>query len=112
MKQNRRKHNPSFKARVALGAVKGEETTAELAGMMLSLQTAGRHNTNLARPAHVVPFSVDALELPVCLNSSPICLIRKAFLLQSFTTNTAYMYWYPAKPSRYRHFTIHALFWQ
>ena len=31
MKQNRRKHNPSFKARVVLEAVKGEETTAELA---------------------------------------------------------------------------------
>jgi len=31
MKQNRRKHSPSFKARVALGALKGEETTAELA---------------------------------------------------------------------------------
>jgi transposase len=31
MKQNRRKHNPSFKAKVALEALKGEETTAELA---------------------------------------------------------------------------------
>jgi len=31
MKQNRRKHSPSFKARVALEAVKGEETIAELA---------------------------------------------------------------------------------
>jgi len=31
MKQNRRKHSPSFKARVALEAVKGEETMAELA---------------------------------------------------------------------------------
>ncbi len=31
MKQNRRKHSPSFKARVAMEAVKGEETTAELA---------------------------------------------------------------------------------
>jgi len=31
MKQNRRKHNPSFKARVALEALKGEETTTELA---------------------------------------------------------------------------------
>jgi len=31
MKQNRRKHNPSFKARVALEAFKGEETIAELA---------------------------------------------------------------------------------
>ena len=30
MKQNRRKHSPSFKARVALEALKGEETTAEL----------------------------------------------------------------------------------
>jgi len=31
MKQSRRKHSPSFKARVALEALKGEETTAELA---------------------------------------------------------------------------------
>ena len=31
MKQNRRKHNPSFKAKVALEALKGEETTAEIA---------------------------------------------------------------------------------
>jgi transposase len=31
MKQNRRKHSPSFKARVALEALKGDETTAELA---------------------------------------------------------------------------------
>jgi transposase-like protein len=31
MKQNRTKHNPSFKARVALEALKGEETIAELA---------------------------------------------------------------------------------
>jgi transposase-like protein len=31
MKKNRRKHSPSFKARVALEAVKGDETTAELA---------------------------------------------------------------------------------
>jgi transposase len=32
MKQSRRKHRPSFKAKVALEALKGEETTAELAG--------------------------------------------------------------------------------
>ena len=31
MKQNRRKHSPSFKAKVALEALKGEEATAELA---------------------------------------------------------------------------------
>jgi transposase len=31
MKQNRRKHSPSFKAKVAMEALKGEETTAELA---------------------------------------------------------------------------------
>jgi transposase len=30
MKKNRRKHSPSFKARVALEALKGEETIAEL----------------------------------------------------------------------------------
>ena len=31
MKQNRRSHSPSLKAKVALEALKGEETTAELA---------------------------------------------------------------------------------
>ena len=31
MNKNRRKHSPSFKAKVALEALKGEETTAELA---------------------------------------------------------------------------------
>jgi transposase-like protein len=31
MKQNRRKHSPSFKAKVALEALKGYETTADLA---------------------------------------------------------------------------------
>ena len=31
MKQNRRKHSPSFRAKVALEALKGEETIAELA---------------------------------------------------------------------------------
>ncbi len=31
MKQSRRKHSPSFKARVALEALKGEETVAEVA---------------------------------------------------------------------------------
>lgn len=31
MKEHRRKHSPSFKARVALEALKGEETVAQLA---------------------------------------------------------------------------------
>lgn len=31
MKQSRRKHTPAFKAKVALEALKGEETVAELA---------------------------------------------------------------------------------
>ena len=31
MKQNRRKHSPSFRARVTLETIKGEETTTELA---------------------------------------------------------------------------------
>jgi len=31
MKEHRRKHSPSFKARVALEALKGEETIAQLA---------------------------------------------------------------------------------
>jgi transposase len=31
MKEHRRKHSPSFKARVALEALKGEETMAQLA---------------------------------------------------------------------------------
>ena len=32
MTGNRRKHNPAFKAKVALEALKGEETVAQLAG--------------------------------------------------------------------------------
>ena len=43
MKQNRRKHSPSFKARVALEALKGEETIAEL---------ANRYGSTLARFAN------------------------------------------------------------
>ena len=31
MKENRRKHSPSFKAKVALEALKGEETVAQIA---------------------------------------------------------------------------------
>ena len=31
MSQGRRKHNPAFKAKVALQAVRGEETAAQLA---------------------------------------------------------------------------------
>jgi len=31
VKQNRRKHSPAFKARVALEALKGEETVAQIA---------------------------------------------------------------------------------
>jgi transposase-like protein len=31
MKENRRKHSPSFKAKVALEALKGEETIAQIA---------------------------------------------------------------------------------
>jgi transposase-like protein len=31
LKQNRRKHNPAFKAKVALEALKGEQTIAKLA---------------------------------------------------------------------------------
>ena len=31
MKQSRKKHNPAFKAKVALAALKGEEITAEIA---------------------------------------------------------------------------------
>lgn len=31
MKEHRRKHSPSFKARVAIEALKGEETIAQLA---------------------------------------------------------------------------------
>jgi transposase len=31
MKHSRKKHSPSFKAKVALEALKGEETTAEIA---------------------------------------------------------------------------------
>ena len=32
MKRNRRKHSPAFKAKVAMEALKGEETVAQLAG--------------------------------------------------------------------------------
>jgi transposase len=32
MKPNRRKHSPAFKAKVAMEAIKGEQTVAELSG--------------------------------------------------------------------------------
>jgi putative pyruvate formate lyase activating enzyme len=37
--------------------------SAELAGMMLSLQAKGCHNINLVSPTHVVPFILEALEV-------------------------------------------------
>ncbi len=39
MKQNRRRHSPSFKARVALEALKGEEAVAELASRFAHFKT-------------------------------------------------------------------------
>ena len=39
--------------------------SAELAGMMLSLQTKGCHNINLVSPTHVVPFILETLEIAV-----------------------------------------------
>jgi len=32
MRRNRRRHNPAFKAKVAMEALKGEETVAQLGG--------------------------------------------------------------------------------
>ena len=37
MAQGRRKHSPAFKAKVALEAVKGEETVAQLAALIARL---------------------------------------------------------------------------
>jgi len=37
--------------------------SAELAGMMLSLQSKGCHNINLVSPTHAVPFILEALEI-------------------------------------------------
>jgi transposase len=36
MQQSRKKHSPAFKAKVALAALKGEETTAEIAAALRS----------------------------------------------------------------------------
>jgi transposase len=36
MKQSRKKHSPAFKAKVALEALKGEETTVEIASRLRS----------------------------------------------------------------------------
>ena len=55
MKQNRRKHNPSFKAKVALEALKGEETIAEL---------ASRHEVH---PGQVRKWKKDLAEGAACI---------------------------------------------
>ena len=43
MKQSRKKHSPAFKAKVALEALKGEETTAEIAGRFEVHPSPGPH---------------------------------------------------------------------
>src|SRR5882757_21284 len=57
----RRNHSPAFKARVALEALKGEKTTAELAAQyeVHPTQITSRKNELLQRATEVVRISMD-----------------------------------------------------
>ncbi len=52
MSKKRRNHAPQFKAKVALAAIKGDETLSNLASVMTSMQilsSSGRNNCSIAQ---------------------------------------------------------------
>ena len=66
MSQGRRKHNPSFKAKVALEATKGEETVAQLAAWLRFIPVRSRRGKRLCwkgRPASSVRITRNARKL-------------------------------------------------
>ena len=61
MSQGRRKHSPAFKAKVALEAVKGEETVAQLAAgtkSTLARFRPGRRTSPMAPPASLATVRI------------------------------------------------------
>ena len=57
MKQNQRKHSPSFKAKVAMEALKGKETTAELSSLPWALNV----EANLVTEALIVEENMESI---------------------------------------------------
>ena len=79
MPKDRRKHSPAFKAKVALEAVRGEETVAQLAGRYQvhpsQIQDGRRHSQ---REPLAFSATVRSRRPKATLASSPACTKRSA----------------------------------
>ena len=79
MPKDRRKHSPSFKAKVALEAVRGEETVAQLATRYQVIPTRFRHGRRHSQKAPLAFSATAKSRRPrATLGSSPACTKRSA----------------------------------
>ena len=74
MPKDRRKHSPSFKAKVALEAVRGEETVAQLAARYQVIPARFRHGRRHSQKEPLAFSATIRSRWPkATLGSSPVC---------------------------------------